>query len=503
MAIPAVFTSANRRLNDRAWRLDNLYWIRNAAGEDVKFSMNAVQRRLFDDLHALNVVLKARQLGVTTLVQILMLDACLFNSNTTAGTIAHTQRDAATIFRDKVRFAYDRLPEGLRIRIPAVEHSAFALSFANGSSLRVGTSLRSGTYQSLHVSEFGKISAKYPDKAEEIRTGALNTVHAGQTIFIESAAEGQGGDFYDLCQRSRAQAARGEALSLLDFRFHFFPWWQEPSYVLDPAGVSIPAEQASYFAALASEHGIGLSAAQQAWYVRKATSQGDEMRREFPSTPDEALAAPVEGAYYAQEMARAERDGRIGRVPWEASVPVDTFWDLGRNDDTVIWFHQRVGREHRFIDCYRNSGEGLGHYAQALRERGYVYGTHWLPHDVELRELSTNRSRRTFLEGLGVRPIRTVPRTRDVRDGIQAVRAILPACWFDADKCAVGLADLRLYRRAWDSRRATWCDVPQHDAASHGADAFRTFAEGWREIATTTWPAYVGLDYDPLAPAAS
>lgn len=500
MARRAAFVRSEAALRRREWRLDNLYRIRNAAGEEIPFVMNAAQRRLLDEMHELNVILKARQLGITTFVQLLMLDACLFNANIAAGTIAHTLGDATKIFRDKVRFAYDRLPEFLRWRNPATEHSTYALSFANGSTLRVGTSLRSGTYQFLHISEHGKICARYPDKAEEIRTGALNTVHAGQVIFVESTAEGQGGDFYEFCQAARQKAARGEALTPLDFKFHFFPWWGEPDYAIDRAGTVMPAELKRYFERLAAEHGIGLSVEQRAWYAAKAATQGDQMGREFPSTPDEAFAAALEGAYYAAEMARADRDGRIARVPYEPTVPVDTFWDLGRNDDTVIWFHQRVGREHRFIDYYRNSGEGLGHYAQVLRSRGYVYGTHWLPHDAEIAELSTNRTRRDFLEGLGVRPIRTVPRIADLREGIQQVRAALPACWFDAEKCAAGITDLRRYRRAWDVRRAVWKDTPHHDAASHGADAFRTFAEGWRETPMTVWPTRTGMDYDPFAP---
>jgi hypothetical protein len=500
MARRAVSSGARRQLTDRLWRLDNLYEIRGATGQVVPFRLNAVQRHLFDALHPMNVVLKARQLGITSFVQLFMLDACLFNSNVAAATVAHTLADAEAIFREKIRLPYERLPDDLKELVPIVSDSARVLSFANGSSLRVGTSLRSGTYQYLHISEHGKISAKFPDKALEIRTGALNTVHAGQTIFIESTAEGQGGDFYELCQQARRRANSGEQESPLDFRFHFFPWWQEPAYALDPAGVTISSELDAYFDRLQGAGGVSLNDGQRAWYARKAELQGAEMAREFPSTPDEAFAAAVEGAYYAAELARAERDGRICAVPWEPAVPVNTFWDLGRNDDTVIWFHQRVGREHRFIDHYRNSGEGLGHYAQLLRERGYSYGTHYLPHDVELRELSTNRSRRDFLEGLGVRPIRTVPLTRDLRGGIQSVRAVLPACWFDAVKCAAGIADLRQYRRAWDDKRAVWQDLPQHDAASHAADAFRTFAEGWYEAPDASWPAQVGLDYDPFNP---
>jgi len=182
MARRAVSSGARRQLTDRLWRLDTLYESRTGTGRVVPFRLNAVQRRLFDALHPMNVVLKARQLGITSFVQLFMLDACLFNSNIAAATVAHTLTDAEAIFREKIRLPYERLPDDLKQLVPIVSDSARVLSFANGSSLRVGTSLRSGTYQYLHISEHGKISAKYPDKALEIRTGALNTVHAGQTV---------------------------------------------------------------------------------------------------------------------------------------------------------------------------------------------------------------------------------------------------------------------------------------------------------------------------------
>jgi hypothetical protein len=127
-----------------------------------------------------------------------------------------------------IRFPYDRLDEGLKAAVPAVQDSANQLTFGNNSSLRVSTSMRSGTLQLLHVSEFGKICAQYPDKAREIVTGALNTVEAGQFVVIESTAEGQEGAFYDLAQRARARALSGQPLTSLDYRFHFVPWWADP-----------------------------------------------------------------------------------------------------------------------------------------------------------------------------------------------------------------------------------------------------------------------------------
>lgn len=494
------FEFAVAHFSDQRWRLNQLYWIRDAHGRRVKFTMNSAQQALFDDRHALNIILKARQLGMTTFIQLFMLDACLFNSNIAAGTIAHTLHDAEAIFRDKVRYPYEQLPAALKQAIPTVSDSARELSFANGSSLRVGTSLRSGTYQYLHVSEHGAICARYPDKAAEIRAGALNTVHPGQTIFIESTAEGREGDFYDFCAAARRQAAEGRPLTALDFRFHFFPWWRHGGYELPGEAVHVSSGLERYFADLA-EGGISLSPAQRAWYAKKALQQGDAMMREFPSTPDEAFAASIEGAYFAREMTRVRREGRICSVPHEPGLPVNTFWDLGIHDTTAIWFHQRVGREDRFIDYHEESGEGLPHYVSLLREKPYTYGDHYLPHDVEVRELGTGVSRRRMLEDLGLRPIMTVPRTVDLSTDIQAIRNTLARCWFDAQRCGDGVSHLDSYRREWDDRAGLWKNRPRHDGASHGVDAFRLFAAGFRPaIPAAQFPRTAGMDWDPLNP---
>ena len=141
------------------------------------------------------------------------------------------------IFRDKVRFPYDNLPEALKAAIPIFKDAADELEFGNNSAIRVSTSMRSGTLQYLHVSEYGQLCAKFPDKAREVRTGALNTVQAGQIVFIESTAEGREGHFYDLCEEAQAKQRMGTPLTPLDFKFNFFPWFKCPDYAIDPEGV--------------------------------------------------------------------------------------------------------------------------------------------------------------------------------------------------------------------------------------------------------------------------
>ena len=192
-----------------------------------------------------------------------------------------------------------------------------------------------------------------------------------------------------------------------------------------------------------------------------------------------SFEAAIQGAYWGHEMKEVTEDGRVSRVPYDPAVGVITSWDLGVGDSTAIWFAQKVGAETRFIDYYENSGVGLDHYAKVLNEKGYVYEQHILPHDVQVRELGTGHSRLETLDALGVRPVEIAPKLA-VDDGIQAVRSLLPQCWFDAEKCARGIEALRQYRKDFDEKNKSWRGRPLHDWTSHGADAMRYHAVGYK-----------------------
>ena len=194
------------------------------------------------------------------------------------------------------------------------------------------------------------------------------------------------------------------------------------------------------------------------------------------------------GAYYAKQMALAAKDGRITDVPWTSGLEVYTFWDLGVDDSTTIWFMQMSGLQVRVIDYYEASGYGLEHYAGVLKAKPYVYGDHYMPHDAAVRELSSGefaRSRQEVAEGLGIKPIQIVQRARDqqaVMAGIQACRNILSRCWFDKTKCWQGISALEGYRAAYSETHKTMATHPEHSWESHGADAFRTFSVGYRPV---------------------
>jgi len=193
----------------------------------------------------------------------------------------------------------------------------------------------------------------------------------------------------------------------------------------------------------------------------------------------------AEGAYYATEMREAKDQGRIDVVNYETSSGVITAWDLGIGDSTAIWFAQFIGPEIRIIDYYESSGVGLDHYARVLQEKGYTYKEHILPHDVRVKELGSGKSRLETLDSLGVSPVTIAPQLM-VDDGIQAVRSMLKNCWFDAERCERGIDALRQYHREYDDNGKVWRSRPAHDWASHGADAFRYLAVGYRP-AQTNW----------------
>jgi len=190
----------------------------------------------------------------------------------------------------------------------------------------------------------------------------------------------------------------------------------------------------------------------------RAAGMAEEMlRQEYWCSFDAALT----GSYYGRALEAARREGRIGKAPWEPALPVETWWDLGMSDSTAIWFAQRMGEEVRLIDYLEASGEGLPYYVDVLRAKPYAYGRHIAPHDIEVRELGTGKSRREIALKLGIR-FEVAP-AQSLADGIEAARAMLPACRFDETACARGLEALTQYRRAWNAKTRDFSTTPLHD----------------------------------------
>lgn len=481
---------------DPWWRLNNLYKIilkESADGGDalvgtIKF--NRAQQILFSMLWHRNIILKARQLGFTTAICIYFLDCMLFGvGNQRAAIIAHREDDAKKIFRDKVKFAYEHLPDIIKSMCPLKTENADELIFAhNNNSIQVAVSVRSGTIHMLHVSEFGKICAQFPKRAAEIVTGSFPAVPQDGLIFIESTAEGQDGYYYKMCNKAEALAIAGKQLAKKEYRFHFFPWWEEQNYRANADGVVISGTDCQYFEEVEAQIGRTLDAEQRAWWVltrdNDFAGQDENMWQEYPSYPAEAFKKSNEGAFYRVQMARARKERRITTVKHVDGYPVHTFWDIGAGDGTAIWLVQQVGVQYRIVGFIEGWAEPYAYYVNKLRDwmekRGAVFGEHFLPHDGDhVRQgMDNNYTPRQQLEILGLRHINIVPRINQFQDGIQLTRDLFSQFWFDEEECAEGIAHLDAYHKKWVNASQSWSDMPEKDDGhSESADALRQLAQ--------------------------
>jgi hypothetical protein len=217
--------------SDKLWRLNNLYRIVDKQGRSIPFKMNSVQQKVAEDPHKRKLILKARQLGMSTYAVLDLLDDVLFNAHHAGGIVSYSLEHAQHIYKRIIGHALDTMHSSLKPLVGIQTQSAREITFANGSYLRVDTSLRGGSYQSVLVSEFGKTCARSPQKAEEVVTGTLQAVSKDGKIVIESTGEGNEGYFAEMCQ---AASLRGnENLSPMEYRLFFFPWWSENLYTTD------------------------------------------------------------------------------------------------------------------------------------------------------------------------------------------------------------------------------------------------------------------------------
>jgi len=473
-----AYIELHKKFASQRWRIDNLYQIVDADGNQIPFQMNYAQKLLYLGMWYCNIILKSRQHGITTFMCLLYLDICMFNSNTHAAIIAHNKDDAEDFFQKKVKFAYDNLPEQLKNQMGGSKISSKHLSFKNGSSIRVTTSGRSGTYQLIHISELGKICAKYPLKAQEVITGTLNAIHAGNIVTIESTAEGREGKYYEMVKTARALKDMRSNLGKKQYKFFFFGWPENDLNRLEPSGTATPDRLKDYFEELEVKHRIHLTEEQKAWYVETESTQGEFMFQEHPSTPEEAFYKSMEGAYYQKQMRAARKQGRIGRVPVVEHLPIDTYWDIGYHDETAIWFAQNVGREVHLLHYYENSGEGFPHYRDYAIEWAKEHKSRirlWQgPHDLAQHVWALDKSVWQLCKEAGVE-FDIGPRVSETMQ-IESVRLFLPICYFDEAGCERGIDCLDSLRKEWNDKLGCFKEKILHDWASHGASAFKELA---------------------------
>jgi hypothetical protein len=472
-----------RALKDPRWRLFNIYFIRDKEGKIVPFRPWDEQIKFLDNIWFRNVVPKARQRGFSTIVQLLMFDACVFSPNIAAGIIAQDLDTAKKISRDKIDTAWEHLPDVVRKANPLVVDNKQEKEWANGSTMSISTSTRGNTLQYLHVSELGKTAKTAPERAKEIQEGSLPSVDKTGVIVVESTVESPDDIFSRMVKQAQKVQQLGRPLSKLEYRLHFASWWDADEYEEDPQFAVITPKDNAYFERIEAEIGRPISARKRAWYVLKRDNElgGDDekMWSQYPSTLEEALKGSTEGRWLARPMAQARSSGRVMQLPIYGDRPVDTWWDIGRGDDVAIWFSQEDGPWTNWMDFYEISDAPYNIIVGALNAKGYLWGRHYLPHDGDHRQYGTEalKTSRDMLEELGLRRIEIVPRIPNLLDGINQLRQAFPAYRFDEQRTKAGLDHLDNYAKSWSPTLGQYIDVPLKNGHQHAADAIRQHAQ--------------------------
>ena len=471
---------------DFFWRIRNLYWVVNEEGEVVLFIPNDVQEQFLEELWFRNVVPKARQRGFTTLMQILMLDYCMFEDNFTCCLVSENLELAKRTMKNKFKFAYDRLPAVLRAMNPIEVNNKEEIVFENGSSLYVSTSPRGDTLQFLHVSELGKISLKHPEKAAEISSGGFTTVDKTGIIVVESTVDSAAGLFPDMCREAMRHADSGKRLAQPEYKLHFASWYDADKYEIDPTDVVITSIDHAYFDRKEVEMGIELSMRKRAWYVVKRSSDyaGDDgrMKSQFPISLEEAFEVSSEGLWLSREMAAMRTSGRLGKVPYNPSKPVNFFWDLGVDDDMAIWCHQENGQFDNFIGFVQGNNRPYAYFLSELQKKNYgVWGTFYLPHDGNHRHQGAHaiKTPKDMLVDLDIadRQIEVLPRISNVVAGINQLRDAMALYYIDKDECSLGVEHLDSFSKHWNTKLGIYEDRMQKDGHQHASDALRQHAQ--------------------------
>ena len=462
----------------KLWRMNNIYTIRDKFGTPMLFNFHRAQHLAYAASihHSRQIILKSRQQGISTLWLISFFDDAVFLDNMNCGLMAQ-DADAATDLLERVTYAWDDMAPAIKLflGIERVVNNSKVTTFSNGSKIFVRTSFRSGTLTRLHISELGKIANKYPERAKETNSGSLQAIKAGNTVIIESTAEGRDNLF---ANKWRTAENHIGALSPMHFAPLFLSWVDDPDCTID-VPVKLKSDDIEYIQMLERDLDIRLTDEQKWWCAAKREELDDEFDREYPYNPESAFSQARDGTYYGKYIKELKDSGRVIPSLYDPELKVTVTFDLGMSDTFEMLFWQlnvdfKGKLTVRLIDHYNNSGEGLAHYVQVLRERNYRYERFVLPHDAKKRELGAAKSIAGQLKDLGMTKQKVLARD-EILPGIQAVREMMPLLWIDSS-CDYVISAFENYTKEWDTRLGVWKDKPRHDEWSNPMDAVRYYA---------------------------
>lgn len=467
----------NKKFRLQSWLV---YKIKDKKAKILDYNPNPYQILLQENQHNRNIILKARQIWFSTDIDIQAVDFAITNPWVNVGIIAHDKDTAEDIFRDKVKAAWDNVPKNIKDRFIVSTENVREIWLKEKitwriSYISVSTSFRWGTLQFLHISEFWKICAKYPQKAREIVTWAIEALDIDWYLFIESTAEGNEWYFYDFFRQAWEDMESGKELSKLDLKPFFFSRRDNAAYALaDDAKVLITMEDINYFKSIEERCKMKLTLWQKKWYVKKKNLLKDDMAREYPSFWEEAFDLAVEWAYYEKELALMRRQDRIWEFPWNPSKPVyavrDLWW-FGWWDEMAVILYQKNWERIDIIDYEEETGYSIEDFQTTfINPKWYNIQEDWFPHDWKRKE-SNGKSISQNARMIGI-PVKQLE-IWWVRDWINECKRMFYRVRINEANCSKFIKSLSNYRRERDKNKWMFMDKPYHNRASHWADAFR------------------------------
>lgn len=388
--------------------------------------------------------------------------------------IAHNLEAGESIFSKKISFAWEKLPPEIKVLYGLDNKTSKTFRFDFGkkgfSSIAVDTSGRSGTYQRVHITELAELSKKYPKKIPDIIEGTIPAIPTTGRVDVESTSQGASGEFYEMFIEAWE---RGQPTNALEYKAHFYNWtWDDEELAnITPIPFS-EMQQSDKFQAYAQRH--NLSDREITYYYQKWLSlnkKWNSLKREYPTTPEEAFDAVSEGTFYGETIGLMEQNGQIGVYPYQRSMKVHTVWDLGVGKNMRVGFFQRdtVINRTRMIDHIAGEGsEAIPEIVAKVLKKPYVYGKHFGPHDLEQTDISTGKSRKDTAKALGLN-FSVVP-DHLVEERINATGIWLDRVDIHKDICKEAIRSMKNYGREWDEKRGMYKDEPLHNWASHDAD---------------------------------
>lgn len=488
------------------WRICNIYKIKNKVGATVPFRPTKQQKRVLREIFIRRrkklFIPKARQLGMSTLIAIIILDSVLFGNGVRCSICDFVSGNAKKKLEDKIIFAFNQLPLELRDGWTVDAHDRnkgeWRIRKTNGDDdsacvVFAGDKPRGDTYQILHLSELGETQVKHPDRAREIFEGSLPTAEQSIIIIETTWHGGRVGVLYALVDEAMTTPDELKDPDK-DYFILFFPWWEDETYTSKGDPSQITEQTREYFKGLSSNpkcSGHVFTEGQMLWYQKMRTRMQNRIYSAYPSLLEEIFLSPVDGAVYAREIDEAKVAGRVGGKLYDPSLPVHTLWDFGAPTNTICLYFQMKDGKFWFIDAdvietKSKSGTEINgldiDFPRRMRHmmaKGYTYGTHYIPHDGASRDIKYRVSWQDDMMNNGLQgKVVVIPRTNDLWLGINRAKADFPLYYW-SDAMTPYLDGLAMYRRREDPKNPKkFTDEVIHDFASHLADPLRVLAEG-------------------------